>query len=321
MNNGDLTRSPSAWRGIKYFLGCNLKKRPYLVNLELTKRCNAKCAFCACWQEEKQEELEDFAPVVKKLRPLVLSISGGEPLIKKGWDEILKGMRPYCHYMVMITNGAILTEKVADKLSEVGLNQLAISLDYLDETHDEIRQIPGLYKKICDIVPKLTAKGYKILLNSVIMESNLDHIIPLAHTAKSWGAKISYSSYCALKRDDKDKMVSEEKLQKLEHIVSELKRLKKTLGNIGNSDYYLDGIPKYFKQGGMGNCRAGKNWVQVNPDGNIQPCTEMPKICNFKDYSRKGVPDITCTECWYACRGEAEAPHLTPDRLLELIRS
>lgn len=319
--NGDLRTSPSRLRGFKWYFSCRLRKRPILVNLEVTKRCNARCDFCACWQVGSPNELPDYAPVAKKLRPLVLSISGGEPLVRKGWFDILKGIRPYCHYMVMITNGALLTEEVAGKLSEAGLNQLAISLDYTDDTHDSIRNIPGLFNKISAIVPKLTAKGYKIILNTVIMESNMEHIIPLAHQARSWGAGISFSAYCSLKRNDDDMMIKDEKLAKLDDIIIELKALKRSLGNIKNSDYYLNGIPGYFRTGGRGGCKAGRNWVQVTPDGYIQPCSEMPRICRVEEYDQKKLPKINCATCWYTCRGEAEAPRFAPDRLIELIKA
>lgn len=317
----NLKKSPPPSRGLKYYLGCKFKKRPLLVNLEVTKHCNARCDFCACWQVGSPNELADYSAVIKKLRPVVVSVSGGEPLVRKNWYEILKSVRPHCHYLVMITNGALLTEDIADRLSEVGLNQLAISLDYLDDRHDKVRSIPGLYKKISEIVPKLTSKGYKLMLNTVIMESNLDQIIPLAHKAKSWGAGISFSAYCSLKRSDDQLMVRNEKLKQLKGVVAEIKKLKRSLGNIRNSNYYLDGIPRYFESGCGGVCKAGKNWVQVTPDGYIQACSEMPRLFSYEEYDQKKIPKITCTKCWYTCRGEAEAPHLSPDRLIELIRA
>lgn len=319
--NADLKTSPHWLRGVKYYVACNYFKRPYLVNLEVTKHCNAKCDFCACWQAGSPNELKDYAAVVRRFRPVVLSITGGEPLVRKDLINILKRVRPYCHYMVMITNAGLLTEEIADNLSGAGLNQLAISLDYLDERHDAIRHIPGLFKKITDLVPRLTAKGYKIFLNTVIMEANLDHIIPLAHKAASWGAGISYSAYCTLKKQVEEMMVQEKMFRKLEDVINELKRLKHTLGNIRNSDYYLNGVPEYFRKGGMGNCKAGRKWVQVAPDGFVQPCSELTRFCRYDEYKRENMPDINCTECWYTCRGEAEAPHLAPGRLLELMRS
>lgn len=321
MVNHGLNQSPSPFRGFKYYLYCRIKKRPFLVNLEVTKRCNARCSFCSYWHTEFPYELSDYTDVIGRLRPVVLSISGGEPLMRRDILEIIRGVRPYCHYLVMVTNGAILTEEITDQLSMAGLNQLAVSLDFADEKHDEARGVPGLFKKVSNIVPLLASKGYKVVLNTVIMESNMDHIIALAHMAKSWNAGISFSAYCSLKKSDAALMIEGGKLKHLEDIVAELKLLKKMLGHIRNSDYYLNGIPRYFRNGGMGSCKAGVRWVQVTPDGWIKPCSEMLPMCRYDEYRREKVPEINCTECWYTCRGEAEASHLAPDRLLELIRS
>lgn len=320
-SNGNLRKSPPRLRGFGRFFSCKYSKRPLLVNLEITKRCNAKCRFCACWQVKSPDELGDYAPVVRKLRPVVVSVSGGEPLVRRDCYELIRGMRPYCHYLVMITNGTLLSEDVAEKLSDVGVNQLAVSVDFMDDRHDELRGIPGLFKKISKTIPLLTSKGYKIVLNTVIMETNLEHIIPLAHQAKAWGAGISFSSFCSLKRKTGEMMVRQTRSGELERIVEELKVIKGKLGHIRNSYYYLDGIVRYFREGGIGNCRAGKNWVQVTPTGDIQPCSEMPRICSYEEYDQSKVPEITCTNCWYTCRGEAEAPKLAPKKLWDLIRA
>lgn len=320
-NNGSLVESPPAPRGVKYYLACRLLKRPYLVNLEVTKHCNAKCDFCAYWQEASPNELKDFSPVIKKLLPIVASVTGGEPLIRKDLIDIIKGIRPYCHYLVMVSNGALLTEDIADSLSLAGLNQLAISLDYLSDKHDEVRKIPGLFNKISTLIPRLTAKGYKIVLNTIIMEANLDHIIPLAHQAKAWGAGISFSSYCSLKKGDDSLMVTGKKIKRVDEIIAELKTLKSSLGHIRNSNYYLNGVANYFRSGGTKDCKAGKNWLQVTPQGFIKPCSELQPLCSYSEFRQGMVPEITCTQCWYTCRGESEASHLSPDRLIELFRA
>ena len=316
-------KRPMPIRGAFYFARGLLRGMPRLVNIEFTKKCNARCGFCACWQVESPNELEDYSPIIKMIKPVVVSISGGEPLVRKNYAELISKMRPHCHYINIISNGKLLNKDSAKKLVEAGVDNICVSLDFIGEKHDQMRKIKGLYAQLEKTIPELTSAGYRICLNTVIMDSNLDQIVPIAKKAHEWGAEISFSSYCSLKRDDGAGMIEGEKYIKLKHIINELKKLKKTARHIKSSDYYLDRVPEYFLKGGMPNCRAGKRWIQVTPDGFVQPCSELPRACFYKDYpdwkKQASVPD--CTHCWYSCRGEAEAEPLAPKRFVELIRA
>ena len=84
-------RKPPRLRGVGYFLRCKLQHRPILLNIEFTKMCNAKCFFCHCWQVESPNESQDYGPIVKKFRPILCSVSGGEPLLRKNYAELLAG--------------------------------------------------------------------------------------------------------------------------------------------------------------------------------------------------------------------------------------
>ena len=314
-------RAPNPMRGFLYYLRCNVRRMPRLVNLEVTKRCNAKSDFCPYWQEQAGEELADYAPVIKKFKPVVVSVTGGEPLMRKDCYDIVRGIRPHCHYIGFITNGRLLDEDKARELVKCGVDHISTSLDYLGEKHDRMRGVKGLYDHLSDLVPTLASKGYRIVLNTVIMESNLDQILPIAYKAQEWGVQVSYSAYCDIKNDDTDNMVRSKRYTQLVGVVDELKKLKRDLRSVKNSDYYLDGIAPYFRDAARPNCRAGYRWVQVAPDGHVQQCSELPKVCHFSEYSRRKIKPVKCAKCWYTCRGEAEAHPLKPSRLWELIKA
>lgn len=308
-------------RGLGYWARCKLDHRPTLVNLEFTKLCNAKCFFCSCWQVESPNELQDYGPVVARFKPVVCSVSGGEPLLRKNYAELLRGIRPHCHYFMIITNGARLNEEVAEKLKWAGIDQITISLDYFSDRHDQVRKIDGLFQHIAKLAPRLTAQGYHLCLNTIIMDSNMEDVVKIAHAAKEWGVHVSYSSFCTLKANEESEMVSAERIEKLKDLVNELKKLKRKNKNIKNSEFYLDKIPEYFSQGEIKNCKAGHTFIAVTPDGYIQRCSELPRMAHYSNFWAKDIGETLCTKCWYSCRGETEAPILRPKRIMELLRS
>ena len=143
----------------------------------------------------------------------------------------------------------------------------------------------------------------------------------IAYKAQEWGVQVSYSAYCDIKNDDKDNMVRTKRYTQLVGVVDELKKLKRELKSVKNSDYYLNGVAPYFRDAAKTNCRAGYRWIQITPDGHVQQCSELPRVCHFSEYSRKKIKPVKCVKCWYTCRGEAEANPLKPSRLWELINA
>jgi MoaA/NifB/PqqE/SkfB family radical SAM enzyme len=294
---------------------------PRLINLEVTKYCNARCNFCPCWTIKGYPQLKDYTPIMKKFRPIVLSLNGGEPLLRKDFVDIVHQVRPYATYLTMITHGQLLTEEKFKELVQAGIDQVTISLNYLSDKHDKERGIEDLFAHISDLVPRLTAQGYdQIVFNTVIMDKNLDQIIPIAKQAHKWGAKVNFSSYSEGKNDVPDHKIQGGQLNDLKQVIQELKSLREGQGNILSSDYYLDNVPTYFHNGKIDNCLAGHRFIQMTPDGYIKRCSETDVFCHWTEYDpallEKPNP---CDVCWLACRGETESP-VTPKRILQYMK-
>jgi MoaA/NifB/PqqE/SkfB family radical SAM enzyme len=316
-----MTSSKKIGMILKY-ISHRFKRRPVFLNLEVTKRCNARCRHCDYWKESYQEELKDYVPVIQKINPLIISFTGGEPLVRKDIFDLIQNIKAKGEllYLALVTNGALLNLEKAERLKRAGIDQLSISLDFLDERHDQTRGIRGLFAHLSDLLPSLSRIGFdNVVLNTVIMETNLDQIIRMAEQAWHWGVRVSYSTYCEMKNNNRSLSVRSENLNKLKKIVDKLIQYKFSLGNINNSTYYLEKIPDYFEKGQIDGCLAGERWLQVTPDGYLKPCSELPAIGYFEDFPLPRQK-VLCQSCWYSCRGEAQAP-LTLGRLTEIIKS
>ena len=85
-----------------------------------------------------------------------------------------------------------------------------------------------------------------------------------------------------------------------------------------SSDYYLDRIEEYFAGASIPGCEAGIRWAQITPSGAVKPCSELPVVADWRDYDPRRAQPVSCTSCWYSCRGEAQAP-LDWRRVRELV--
>lgn len=304
-------------KGTTRYADILINNRPVLVNMEVIKSCNATCHFCVCWKMEAGPRLRDYGPVIAKIKPIVVSINGGEPLLRTDIFDIVAQVKPHTIYTNIITNAGLLTLDKAKKLRESGLDQFTISLDYLDERHNKVRGIPDLVNHIMTLVPQIKKEVLdNVVFNTIIMDSNLDQVITLAKRAFEMGTKVSFSAYSSNKADNDSEVIGEKDQQKLKDVIAELKELRHTQKNILSSEYFFDRVPIFFEHEKIGGCKAGQRWVTVTPDGYIQPCSETPRVCHYTEWSPDKFGNIDCDVCWYACRAESQAP-VTPKRLVE----
>ncbi len=294
--------------------------RPMLASIEMTKHCNAGCDFCDDWKTKFSPQLGDVSDMVRQLNPMVLALTGGEPLLEKRLPAIIRDVKASQGfiYLYLITNGSLLSEERAEELFAAGLDQINISLNYLDVRQDEERKLPDLYAHIAALIPKLVARRRIVVANTVIMRENLDQILPIARQMHAWGAKVSLSCYTDFKNGNRSHYFSPAQMQDLQQIVPQLVAHKKRFGNITNSRFYLERIVPYFHNGtGIAGCKAGNGFIQLTPDGHVRQCADFAPFVHYTEY--RGMEPTTCTRCWYSCRGESEAS-LTLERVLEYWR-
>jgi MoaA/NifB/PqqE/SkfB family radical SAM enzyme len=290
-----------------------LTRRPVLVHFEVTMRCNASCGFCDYWKTnpaDKDAELTSFADAARYFNPMLVCFTGGEPLMRKDLESLVAAVDRAIKtkYVTLITHGAMLTPERAKSLWDAGVNQLSISLDYLDERHDRARGIPRLAAKILDGVPRMRQLGIdNIRFNTVIKNDNLDEIMPIVRRAVTLGVGVNFSVYTDAKNGNATHLLGEGDIQRVDDLVRELLAFKRCNRRvITNSDYYLEQIPRYIRGEMTEPCRSGIRTIHIDPMGFVKRCPDYPTDFHWKDFAR--YKPVDCNACYYACRGEAQAP-------------
>lgn len=304
-----LTPAEMAIGGYKFFTYL-VRGGLFNINLEVTKRCNARCDFCDYWQEPNPPELTDYVPVVRKLMPLSVSLTGGEPLLRTDLGEIIASLRRSFGFLVLglVTNGLLLTPARGQELWEAGLNELTISLDYLDERHDRDRGLPGLAEHILGVTPLLKKAGIEVCYNVVLKKGNYREIPALLERAASLGVKVSLSTYNCWRTGNDRHMLGPEDLPALGEVLARVKAFKKRKNTLTTGEFYLERIPGFFQNRRVPGCTAGLNWLQVTPDGMIKRCSDQPAVCHWSEWRPEVFEPTECQRCWYSCRGAAQEP-------------
>jgi MoaA/NifB/PqqE/SkfB family radical SAM enzyme len=239
-----------------------------------------------------------------------VTFTGGEPTLRRDLEDLVAQVDRAISlkYITLITHGAMLTRERARSLWDAGVNQFNISLDYLDERHDQQRGIPGLSERIQRVVPAMREQGIDgIRFNTVIKNDNLDQLMPIVQRAAAVGAGVNFSVYTDAKNGNKDFLMTPGDLAHAESVIRELLAFKRRKrGVITNSDYYLEQIPRYLRGEMNEPCQSGIRTIHIDPTGHVKRCPDFPTDFHWRDFRR--YEPVNCNACYYACRGEAQAP-------------
>ena len=162
-------------------------RRPPLIVVESTSRCNLKCIMCdhpSMKREKQHMDMSVYTKTIDNMASLGLGRMGlsrfGEPLMHPSIIEMIqyaksKGIRR----VSMSTNATLLTEQLAEGLIRSGLDDLAISIDGASkETFERIRvganfeKVVANVERLIEIRKKLGAARPLVRVNAVLMEEN-----------------------------------------------------------------------------------------------------------------------------------------------------
>jgi MoaA/NifB/PqqE/SkfB family radical SAM enzyme len=307
-----------------------LLHRAYCASFELTYNCNARCQHCHRGPEIPRERLatpQRLLEICREIRPIVAIMSGGEPLIRKELDEIVRTFRQGVSPLRIFvnTNGALLTAKRFLSLKDAGVDEFLISFDFPDERHDEWRAIPGLFKKIENFVTNLAPEDRtRVVLTCVFTSRNYREAPRMAEVALDWGVNINFSAYTWMRTNDMSLLIPPEEIDEFRRVVRRLLDMKELHGHILTSDWVLEGMARFFLREDQGVCRAGERSLVVNPDGTFSPCGLLIRdYPTRKELLRNFTADNTCTACYTSTRANSERParYLFLDHVPYLTRS
>ena len=185
------------------------------MRISVTDRCNLKCVYCM--PEEgiikkhhneilRYEQIYEIVKEASKLGINKVRITGGEPLVRKNIEKLIKMIRSIENIktIAMTTNG-ILLEPNAYKLKEAGLNSINISLDTLDaKRYKTITRGGDLFSAIKGI-ETANKLGFKLKINVVIYDEISKKELPKLHKfSKSIDAELQTIKFYNINEQKED---------------------------------------------------------------------------------------------------------------------
>ncbi|MDA8086678.1 MAG: adenosyl-hopene transferase HpnH [Nitrospiraceae bacterium] len=183
------------WHFIKNTL-TGKKRFPLVLMLEPTHRCNLACMGCDRIRTAAEGDLPVSAclEAARECGAPVVAITGGEPMIYKYLQPLVKGLLSEGKYIYLCTNGVLAQEFIESFTPHPALT-LNFHLDGLDTTHDKITGLPGSFNKAVESIRKAKAKGFRVSTNTTVYKASdpgeLEGLFDLLYSSSVDGMLIS----------------------------------------------------------------------------------------------------------------------------------
>lgn len=251
---------------------------PINVQFDLTYRCNERCIHCYLDHEDYGEmttaEVEDVLDQLAAAGTFFLILSGGELLLRKDFFEILEYAQTLHFDVKLKTNGILIREREADRIRELGVRQVQISIySHRPEVHDGITKVRGSLERSLAAIRFLKGRGLRVLIANVLMRQNMRDYPGVQALARELGVEFTLDPTITPKMDGNTSL--------LQHRVpgSGLFRIFTDKALVGDGfctppagqagEETLNSLP----------CSAGHTACYVSPYGDVYPCVQFPLPC------------------------------------------
>lgn len=259
-----------------------LLRAPVNVTWEVTAKCNLSCRHCLSADIEGKAEQEldynqcrAFIDVLDRMEVFQINFGGGEPFLRKDFQDILAYAHSKEITTCVSTNGTVFDESLAKKLSGMDLLRIQISLDGATaKTNDEIRGT-GAFDKAINCIELLKKHNFPHLsINTVVNRKNFSEIGRICQLARYYGAKTRLSRFRPsgnAKRRWREYHLEKEQLIELSEFLS-------THLEVLTGDSFFSITDEKRRQLGLNMCGAARMTCSILPDGSVYPCAFLRDI-------------------------------------------
>ena len=179
------------------------RKHNYL-RISLTERCNLRCSYCMPQEGVpllpkdhlmNAEEIFEITKLFVAAGVDKIRFTGGEPLLRKDFPQILEQLGSLPVNMSITTNG-ITIDRYMDLLKKHKVHTINLSLDTLDA--DKFKKITfrDYFQRVYDNIFKLIAEGFQVKINVVLIKGvNDDEILDFINFTKQHRVTVRFIEF------------------------------------------------------------------------------------------------------------------------------
>jgi len=173
-----------------------------VVIWNLIRRCNLQCKHCYSTSldidfkdELTTEKIKATIDDLKVAHVPVLILSGGEPLLRPDIYEITAYAKAKGFYVALSTNGTLINEENIEKIKAADYQYVGISIDGLEEFHDEFRRQKGSFKTSMHAIKLCKEAGIKVGMRLCLTRDNFKDLPAMLNLMEEYQVDKFYLSH------------------------------------------------------------------------------------------------------------------------------
>ena len=272
------------------------------LRISVTDRCNFRCVYCMPEEGIQticHEEVLTFEEILTICRSMAnlgikkVKLTGGEPLVRKGFCELVRGIHAIegIEEITLTTNGLLLADQL-DELIEAGITSINISLDTLNREHfKKVTRVDGLDKVLEAIHKTANSKLGRVKVNVLAAKGmNEDEWVQLAALAKDEPITVRFIELMPIGMGSEMQPIKKEEILKV--LEEAYGKMQPYFGRIGNGPatyYEIEGFKgKIGFISAVSDCFCEScNRVRLTASGFLKLCLHSKKGLDLKTLLRQ----------------------------------
>ena len=310
---------------------------PFDVQASLLNACNLRCVYCCCPDiKTRMMTTEQWKTIIRSLGALGtmrIKFQGGEPTLRQDFRELCAEGQTAGMITSTISHGLMIASRpeLLDYLDEV-----VFSLDSVTpEINDRLRG-QGTHAKVIKAIDIARQRGLRTYVNMVLTSENVSELEAMLEFCEARGMRLHAHPVMFDRKyfDDEARAIEltpEQNRMVLTNLV-EWKRQGRGLlfstGSYEKAAGWPDPNELTVRSAGESSCMAGKDYIHIEPNGDVHPCGMHGAEFSPKNIIEDGLEEAlrhvkrhNCGDCWMPFLNERKAVFaLKPAALLEVLR-
>lgn len=261
---------------------------PHFVFWDSTRKCNLNCIHCGAKNRYEKElntnEIKDIIDQLVNSGVKILLITGGEPLVRNDFFDVLKYASKKGLHCGFATNGYLINKNNVNIISKTKTSTVQISIDGAEQIHNKIRRDNRSFKKAINAI-KLLKKytNCSVGVSTVVTPKNIECLNELKRIFLSLNIdfwNIGTVMPIGNAKDNAELFLSNEQVRRLMKFISSSKHeinvdFAENFPFLGKYDKQVRKKPKICPVGFLSCC--------IGVDGHIRGCPDQPDTEYFRE--------------------------------------